>query len=246
MKAKNTRQLSTGHLKIAENGMKSPPYYVMQQEAEQFFRYQHPLVTLDSYPLDNRWSRLVKRIVDIFISLVVILGILSWITPLIALLIKLDSRGPVFFLQKRNKRNGQLFTCIKFRSMITNPDADIQPAVKNDRRITRAGRFLREHYLDELPQFFNVLLGDMSVIGPRPHMISDNIHYDEQIRNYGYRHRVKPGITGLAQVMGYTGIAENTGKMRERVNMDIFYVRHWTIKMDIAILAHTLGRALGL
>lgn len=243
---KNISTYSTGKLKIAETGMGGTSYYELRQEFDHLLRFHAPSTPLHHHPLDNRWNRYIKRAVDVLVSLVVIVGLLSWLTPLIALLIKIDSPGPVFFLQKRNKRNGQLFTCLKFRSMITNMDADILPAVKNDKRITPVGHFLRDHYLDELPQFINVLLGDMSIIGPRPHMISDNIRYDELIHDYGYRHKVKPGITGLAQVMGYTGVAENIGMMKERVNMDIFYVRHWTMKMDIAVFVHTVARAIGL
>jgi lipopolysaccharide/colanic/teichoic acid biosynthesis glycosyltransferase len=197
-------------------------------------------------PLGNVFNRNIKRGMDIFISTVFIITVLSWLIPVIALLIKLNSRGPAFFLQKRNKRNGELFTCIKFRSMYKNADADILPAGKNDGRITPLGRFLRNYYLDELPQFFNVLWGDMSIIGPRPHMVSENAKFDPLIKNYAYRHKVKPGITGLAQVMGYVGETDDIAKMKGRVNMDIFYVRHWSPKLDIAILYRTIGKSLGI
>jgi putative colanic acid biosynthesis UDP-glucose lipid carrier transferase len=130
--------------------------------------------------------------------------------------------------------------------MYKNADADILAARKNDNRITPVGKFLRNLYLDELPQFFNVLWGDMSIIGPRPHMVSDNVKFDELIRNYGYRHKVKPGITGLAQVLGYTGPVENLQKMEARVNMDIFYARHWSPKLDIVILYRTICKTLGM
>ncbi|HNK30203.1 MAG TPA: sugar transferase, partial [Ferruginibacter sp.] len=132
---------------------------------------RHFILQQQAHPLGNRYKRLLKRAIDITVSAFVITFLLSWITALIAILIKLDSRGPVFFLQKRNKRRGELFSCIKFRSMVCNADADTLPAGKNDQRITRFGAFLRRYHLDELPQFFNVLLGDMSVIGPRPHMV---------------------------------------------------------------------------
>lgn len=194
-------------------------------------------------PLDLSFNRIIKRIFDIAVAVIAIITVLSWFTPLMAMLIMIDSRGPVFFLQKRNKRNGALFTCIKFRSMYVNSDADILPAGKHDKRITRLGKFLRNHYLDELPQFFNVLMGDMSLVGPRPHMISDNQKYEEEVNYYYYRHTVKPGITGLAQVMGYVGIADNTEKMKERVSMDIFYLRHWSFWLDIIILFRTIGRS---
>jgi putative colanic acid biosynthesis UDP-glucose lipid carrier transferase len=191
-------------------------------------------------PLDVGFNKGLKRSFDILFSIIMIIGVLSWLIPIIAILIWLDSRGPVFFLQKRNKRNGELFTCIKFRSMIVNANADILPASWNDKRITRVGRFLRDYYIDELPQFFNVLVGDMSVIGPRPHMVSDNLRYQEQIDHYAYRHKIKPGITGLAQVMGYVGATENIQKIKERVGMDIFYLRHWSFRLDLLITWKTI------
>jgi putative colanic acid biosynthesis UDP-glucose lipid carrier transferase len=196
-------------------------------------------------PFDYRFNRVLKRITDIIFSGIVITCVLSWLTIILALLIKMDSRGPVFFLQKRNKKDGKIFTCIKFRSMIVNKDADVIPAEKNDMRITRIGRFLRKNHIDELAQFFNVLWGDMSVIGPRPHMIADNFKYGELVKYYSYRTKVKPGITGLAQVMGYTGFADNVQKIQDRVNMDIFYVRHWSLGFDMAILYHTIFKIPG-
>ena len=193
-------------------------------------------------PLDNLSKRFIKRTVDIFLSIIVIVGILSWLVPIMAILIKLDSKGPVFFLQKRNKRGGKTFMCIKFRSMVENEDADVLQATINDERITKLGRFLRNHFLDELPQFFNVFVGDMSFIGPRPHMVSDNNKYEELIEFYDYRHKVKPGITGLSQAMGYVGETRNVQAMRDRVQLDIFYVRHWSVRLDLKILWHTFLR----
>jgi putative colanic acid biosynthesis UDP-glucose lipid carrier transferase len=130
--------------------------------------------------------------------------------------------------------------------MYKNTDADILPAGKNDRRITLVGRFLRNHYLDELPQFLNVLWGDMSLIGPRPHMVSDNLKFDDLIKNYEFRHKVKPGITGLAQIMGYLGPTENLQEMEARVNLDIYYARHWSAKLDLIILFRTILKTLGI
>ncbi|HAO47706.1 MAG TPA: sugar transferase [Ferruginibacter sp.] len=198
------------------------------------------------HPLEDGLNLAMKRAVDIMAAVLFIVAVLSWLIPLMAILIKLDSKGPVFFLQKRNKRRGELFSCIKFRSMVGNADADILPAGKNDSRITRIGRFLRRYHLDELPQFINVLLGDMSIIGPRPHMVSENLKFDGLIKNYNSRHKVKPGITGLAQVMGYVGETDNIHKMKKRVNMDIFYIRHWSLWLDITILFRTLRRFLAL
>jgi putative colanic acid biosysnthesis UDP-glucose lipid carrier transferase len=201
--------------------------------------------------LVNEWrinkpiNKLLKRTADVFISLFAITLILSWLTPILALLIKLSSKGPVFFLQKRNMRNGNMFTCIKFRTMRVNFEADVLPAAENDRRITRVGRFLRDHYIDELPQFINVLLGQMSVIGPRPHMLADNRCFAEKISYYNDRHKAKPGITGLAQVMGFTGNVTNTQHLTARINTDIYYLRHWSAKMDCIILLRTMLKFFG-
>lgn len=222
------------------------PYYHFQNEFAEIINVGAITTPFLIQPLDNGFNRAIKRFVDIILSVVFIIFLFSWLFPIIAVFIKLNSRGPVFFLQKRNKRNGEFFTCIKFRSMYKNADADILPAKKNDKRITATGRFLRDHYLDELPQFLNVLWGDMSVIGPRPHMVSDNLKFDELIKNYSYRHKVKPGITGLAQVLGYVGNAEDVQKMKARINMDIFYARHWSPRFDMAILFRTIFKTLGI
>ena len=195
--------------------------------------------------IDLRINRILKRGFDIFFATIVIFCLLSWLIAIIAILIKLDSKGSVFFLQKRNKKHGEVFTCIKFRSMIINDEADLKPAEENDERITGIGKFLRKNYVDELPQFFNVLWGDMSLIGPRPHMISDNMLYEELVQHYSLRHKVKPGITGLAQVMGYVGSTDDIQKMQERITMDIFYVRHWSFKLDMVILYRTIRKTLG-
>ena len=193
-------------------------------------------------PLDKPLGRMGKRLVDIIVSLLVLVLVLSWLLPIIALFIKLDSKGPAFFLQKRSGRGGRLFTCIKFRSMIVNREADLVPATKNDKRVTRVGKFLRNNYLDELPQFFNVLMGDMSVIGPRPHMISDDIRYKDDIDLYAFRQKVKPGITGLSQVLGLIGPADELQKMKGRVQLDIFYIRQWSGSLDAKIMLRTIGK----
>lgn len=192
-----------------------------------------------SQPLETAINRAIKRSVDIFLSTIFIAAILTWLTPALAILIKSDSKGPVFFLQKRNKKNGRIFTCIKFRSMIMNEEADLVQAKENDIRITPIGKFLRKYHLDELPQFINVLFGDMSVVGPRPHMISDNLKYEKLISHYSFRSNAKPGITGLAQVSGYTGPVTDIEKMRMRVQMDNFYIRHWSLKLDTMILYYS-------
>ena len=219
-----------------------PPLYA---DLKKFANIKNRTTFQLQLPLDSISKRIIKRSADIFLSTIAIVGILSWLIPIIALLIKLDSKGPVFFLQKRNKRGGKTFTCIKFRSMIENEDADMLQAAANDERITKLGRFLRNHYLDELPQFFNVLVGDMSFIGPRPHMVSDNYKYEGIIEFYDYRHKVKPGITGLSQAMGYVGETRNIQAMRDRVQLDIFYVRHWSLSLDLKILRHTFRKIAG-
>ncbi len=217
---------------------------VMNSKLAEVVDLKEFITRLQLHPLENDLNRAVKRIIDITVSALVIFFFLSWLIPVISLLIRLDSKGPVFFLQKRNKRRGELFTCIKFRSMVNNADADILPAGKNDLRITRAGRFMRRYHLDELPQFFNVLWGDMSLIGPRPHMVSENVKFDGLIKNYSARHKVKPGLTGLAQVMGYIGETDQLHKMKARVNMDLFYIRNWSVKLDLLILYRTFCKTL--
>lgn len=219
-----------------------PPLYT---ELKRFAKIKETATLQLQLPLDNLSKRIIKRSGDILLSSLIIVGILSWLIPIIGLLIKLDSKGPVFFLQKRNKKGGKTFTCIKFRSMIENEEADLLQASADDERITKLGRFLRNHYLDELPQFFNVLFGDMSFIGPRPHMVSDNNKYEELIEFYDYRHKVKPGITGLSQAMGYVGETRNIQAMRDRVQLDIFYVRHWTLRLDLKILWNTIRKIAG-
>ncbi|WP_317046284.1 exopolysaccharide biosynthesis polyprenyl glycosylphosphotransferase [Flavobacterium sediminis] len=162
-----------------------------------------PIVSLRNIPLDKRTSQIIKRTFDIAFSLFVIIGVLSWLTPVLAIWIKLESKGPVFFKQKRNGLNYEEFYCYKFRSMRLNPIADLEQVQKNDPRITRIGAFMRKTSIDELPQFFNVLLGDMSVVGPRPHMVSHTEMYAKRVDKFMVRHFIKPGITGLAQTNGY-------------------------------------------
>lgn len=190
-------------------------------------------------PLEKPFLLFLKRVFDIVVSVILIVGLLSWLAPLIALFIKIESRGPVFFLQKRNKRKGLLFPCIKFRTMIVNQQADTIAACADDCRITKVGKFLRHHHLDELPQLFNVFLGDMSLIGPRPHMVSDNKRYEQLIDKYDLRHNVKPGITGLAQATGHYGFIAGESEMKQRVQLDLQYIQNWSVKMDLQILYKT-------
>jgi lipopolysaccharide/colanic/teichoic acid biosynthesis glycosyltransferase len=196
--------------------------------------------------LDKKSNRFIKRMMDVCLSILVITCVLTWLIPLLFIIIKLESKGPLFFLQKRVKQKGAVFTCIKFRSMLVNSGADILPATVNDRRITRTGRLMRKTFIDELPQFFNVLWGDMSVIGPRPHMLSENIKFEEAVPYYSYREKIKPGITGFAQIIGLEGAADSLKKMKDRTDVDIFYLRHWSFKLDLIILYRTLYKMTGL
>ena len=196
-------------------------------------------------PLEKKINQVIKRAIDIFLSVVVIISVLSWLIPLLAILIKASSPGPVFFLQKRNKKNGAVFTCIKFRSMIVNDTADILPAGENDKRITAIGRIIRKTFIDELPQFFNVLWGDMSVIGPRPHMIKEHLKFESLVPHYNFRDRVKPGITGLSQVAGLEGPANTIIKMSNRVTADNIYIRNWSVKLDCIIMFRTICKIAG-
>ena len=199
-----------------------------------------PILTFRTIPLDDPFSSLLKRLFDVVFSLAVIVLILSWLTPLIALVIKVESKGPVFFTQLRNGYNFKSFNCFKFRSMVNNPNADLVQASRDDARITIFGQLLRKTSLDEMPQFFNVLLGDMSVVGPRPHMLSHTDMYAKKIDKFMVRHFVKPGITGLAQVSGYRGEVESDKDIIGRVQHDIFYIENWSFFLDLKIIFQTL------
>lgn len=198
------------------------------------------VINVNEIPLDNAFNRVFKRAFDIVFSAFVLVFILSWLIPLVGLLIKLESKGPVFFIQERNGENNKVFMCLKFRSMTPNDYADTHQAVKNDPRITRIGSFLRMTSLDEMPQFINVLLGDMSIVGPRPHTIPMNQVFKTQIEKYNSRHKIKPGITGLAQVKGYRGEIENPYQIRSRVKLDYFYIQNWSILLDLKICILTV------
>jgi putative colanic acid biosynthesis UDP-glucose lipid carrier transferase len=175
-----------------------------------------------------------------------IVFIFSWLFPLLALLLKLDSRGPVFFLQKRVGKGGRSFTCYKFRTMIVNQEAHDRQATKNDARITKLGKLLRTTNIDELPQFFNVLLGHMSIVGPRPHMYADCRQFGEVIPRYKLRNLVKPGITGMAQVNGYHGPVPDYNQAYMRYRWDIFYVCNAGAWLDTRIMLKTVFQHLRL
>jgi putative colanic acid biosynthesis UDP-glucose lipid carrier transferase len=203
-----------------------------------------PILSLRNIPLDDVVNQVIKRTFDIVFSLVVIVFILSWLIPLMAIFIKAESKGPVFFIQKRNGLNYKEFSCIKFRSMNLNAIADLEQVSKNDPRITAVGRFIRKTSIDELPQFFNVFAGDMSVVGPRPHMVSHTEMYAQKIDKFMVRHFIKPGITGLAQTNGYRGEVENDADIIFRVKYDIFYVENWSVLLDIKIVVATVVNAI--
>ncbi|RXK87338.1 undecaprenyl-phosphate glucose phosphotransferase [Filimonas effusa] len=199
-----------------------------------------PVISLQAEPLQDWGARAKKKIFDVVISGLAIVLVLSWLVPIIAILIKLSSRGPVFFKQLRSGKNNQPFWCYKFRSMrIDNPDAAIQ-ASKGDKRITKIGAFLRKTSLDEFPQFFNVFMGDMSIVGPRPHMLKHTEQYSAIINRYMVRQFLKPGITGWAQVKGYRGETRDPKLMEKRVEHDIWYMENWSLMLDIKIIFMTV------
>jgi Undecaprenyl-phosphate glucose phosphotransferase len=198
-----------------------------------------PVISLRKEPLENIENRFVKRIFDLSFSILFFVLFAWWIFPILAILIKLTSKGPVFFVQKRSGRNGEVFHCYKFRSMYVNQDAHEKSANQDDERFTPVGRFLRKSNLDELPQFFNVLKGDMSVVGPRPHMLKHTDQYSKIINTFMVRHFLKPGITGWAQVNGYRG--DLTGnKMSKRVEFDVWYLENWSFLLDLKIIFKTI------
>ena len=191
-------------------------------------------------PLDSPSSRAIKRSFDIFVSGIVCLCLLP-IIPIIALYIKIQSPGPIFFKQARTGLNGDIFYCLKFRSMKVNNDADTVQATLNDPRKTKWGNIMRKTNLDEMPQFINVLLGQMSIVGPRPHMVKQTNDYSKIIDYYMVRHLIKPGITGWSQVTGFRGETKEIYQMEGRVRGDIWYMEHWTIWLDIYIMYKTVA-----
>ena len=194
------------------------------------------VLTLRKEPLEDSTNRLKKRILDLVVSSLVILLVLSWLVPLLGLLIYLESPGPIFFKQLRSGRNNKAFWCLKFRSMKINNEADAKQASKGDSRITRIGRFIRKTSLDEFPQFINVFRGEMSLVGPRPHMLKHTDDYSKQLGDFMVRHFIKPGITGWAQVNGYRGETKTLEQMEGRVKYDLWYLENWSLWLDLKIL----------
>jgi len=194
-----------------------------------------PYISINKLPLDNSFNIFCKRAFDIVLSSLVIVFILSWVFPLFGIIIKLSSKGPVLFIQKREGFKGSVFNCFKFRTMVLNSQADTKWADDNDARLTSFGKFLRMSSLDELPQFINVFAGDMSVIGPRPHALNLNKEYSKLVLDFNKRHKFKPGITGLAQSMGYNGFISDIHDMKSRVKLDLFYFKNWSLFLDFKI-----------
>ncbi len=204
--------------------------------------YDDTLMVLNvkKLPFEFAENFYIKRVFDILFSLCICIGILSWLIPVLWILIKLESKGSFIFKQYREGLNGQHFVCYKFRSMKINELSDKVHATKSDARVTKIGAFLRKTSMDELPQFFNVLLGDMSIVGPRPHLESLSKEYQRQVEDYLKRHIMKPGITGLAQVSGYRGEIKKKSDIKNRIRLDIFYIENWSFFLDVKIVLKTI------
>lgn len=199
-----------------------------------------PVLSLRNEPLEDTGSKIKKRIFDIVFSTLVIIFVLSWLVPIISILIKLSSPGPVFFIQPRSGKSNQPFNCLKFRSLRVNGDANLKQVTKDDNRITPIGRFLRKSNIDELPQFFNVFMGDMSVVGPRPHMLKHTTDFTNIYKQYMIRHFIKPGLTGWAQVNGFRGEIKDHDFLIKRIEYDIWYMENWSIWLDMKIIILTI------
>jgi putative colanic acid biosynthesis UDP-glucose lipid carrier transferase len=214
--------------------------YTKSNKVQITFYDNTPVLMFRREPLELAVNRFSKKIFDICFSLFVILLIFPWLFPILMLLIKIESPGPVFFKQERSGRDNRSFTCLKFRSMRLNGAADSKQAKKGDNRVTKFGAFIRKTSIDELPQFFNVFFGEMSVVGPRPHMVNHTKQYSELINNYLVRQYAKPGITGWAQVNGFRGETKELVDMENRVEYDIWYIENWSLLLDIKIIIKTV------
>lgn len=222
-----------------------PDYFNLSQNVAVSTIGNIPIITIRNIPLDDAELRFFKRVFDIVFSLFLFVCIFSWLFPIIILSIKLSSKGPIFFIQERWGINNKKIACYKFRSMNTSSkDIDengvYQQAVKNDKRVTKVGKFLRKTNLDELPQFINVLKGEMSIVGPRPHPTPLNLMSKSIVNNYSLRHLVKPGISGWAQIHGLRGSTEDPSLMQKRVDFDIWYIENWSFLLDLQIILQTV------
>ncbi len=214
--------------------------YTKSSKVEITFYENTPVLMLRKEPLESTGNLLLKKTFDLVFAFLVIVFIFPWLFPILFIMIKLDSSGPIFFKQVRSGRENKDFSCLKFRTMHVNKSSDQLQATKGDIRITRMGAFMRATNLDELPQFFNVLWGNMSVVGPRPHMLMHTEQYSELINNYLVRHYAKPGITGWAQVNGLRGETKELVEMKNRVDYDIWYIENWSVLLDLKIIFLTI------
>ena len=198
-----------------------------------------PVLSLMKEPLQNDTLRLLKRFFDVIFSFIVLLFSCLFLFPWIMLLIKMSSKGPIFFKQQRSGLDNNIFTCYKFRTLFVEQKMNNNQIKKNDNRVTGFGFFLRKTSLDELPQFLNVLFGQMSVVGPRPHMLKHTKEYSDIVKDYMLRHLIKPGITGQAQVAGYRGEVKHINDIRKRVQLDIWYIKNWSFFLDLKLIFKT-------
>ncbi len=204
-----------------------------------------PVLRVQRGPLSYWYNRLLKRFFDAIFSFIIVVGVLSWFIPLVGLInLFTGNKGPVFFLQYRTGMDNKPFKMIKFRTMKQNEEANSKQAIKNDNRITTFGKLLRKTSLDELPQFINVLIGHMSIVGPRPHMLSHTEEYKELVKMFMIRHAIKPGITGYAQVRGRRGEIKRTRDIKERIKDDLFYIENWSFSLDLKIIYITIRNIL--
>lgn len=212
----------------------------LKQSLEINYLDSFPILTHKKYPLDHTFNQFTKRVFDLVFAVLIFAVLLWWLLPILSIAVFFSQGRPIFYAQKRNGLNGKEFDCLKFRTMRPDKSNDKKPTERDDPRVTKLGRILRKTSLDELPQFFNVLKGDMSIVGPRPHMVSENESYSEIIKKYSLRHYVKPGITGLAQIRGYRGAIDSEKDMELRVRTDIYYVRNWSFLLDLLIIYKTV------
>ena len=218
--------------------MNAPKEIIISSSSEVALQLQVRAVSVNKF--DKSVNRIIKRSVDIILGSLLMIVSFPLLVPIIAMIVVMDSPGPVFFLQKRTGRDRKSFKCIKFRTMVVNKDANRLQVQPGDKRITRSGHYLRKFYLDELPQLINVVRGEMSLVGPRPHMLRHNVEFARKIENYHDRHKIKPGMTGLAQLRGYHGMIRNEEALRNRISSDLEYIETWTLFGDIGIFFRTL------
>lgn len=204
------------------------------------FYKDQPIIHLRKEPLEYLINKIQKRTFDVLFSLSIILLVYPWLFPLVILLQKLTSKGPVFFIQKRSGQDNVVFGCVKFRTMFMNKESELKGTLKNDPRITPFGKLLRKTRIDELPQFINVFKGEMSVVGPRPHMLKHTEEYSKLVDEFLVRQFVKPGITGWAQTTGYIDENKKLQEMKDKVKKDVWYIENWSFILDLKIIALTI------